>query len=948
MSTERAPLVPPAKRGTAAVEKNRATTASPEASAANVASLERYGEKRDFARTPEPAPERRKRDEPALTFVIQKHSATRLHYDLRLEFDGVLKSWAVPKGPSLNPEDKRLAMLVEDHPLDYASFEGVIPKGEYGAGQVVVWDRGTYAPDEDDEPPADRASAEEQMRRGLEKGKISVFLRGHKLKGSWALVKIARGKNEWLLIKHKDEYAERRDVTADDKSVITGLTIEDLKAGRQPDRTRQRVAAASHPRELSRAREAPFPKSMAPMLPTLTDGAFDHPDWLFEPKLDGVRAIALVNDGKVKLLSRRGLDSTHQFPLLAEEIARQPERQVVFDGEIVAFDDAGRPSFQVIQGRLNLTRKEDIRRMEAAIPVVYYVFDLLYQDGHDLTAVPLEERKALLENVLLPTENVRLVEAFTEDGKTAFEAAVSVGLEGVLAKRRDSLYEAGRRSHSWLKVKNTLSDDFVIGGYTAGQGARARTFGALLLGSYEPDGSLRYVANVGTGFDDRLLADLKRRLDEMRTDERPFAEEPPIKQRMTWVRPELVAEVKFAERTHDARLRAPVFMTLREDKAASQAMQAEVLPAPGGNSARRDSEVQASGSDLEQVLDQLQHAGEKATLQVQGQKIPVTNLDKVFWPPFEERPALTKRDFLLYLTRVAPHFLRHLKDRPLSLIRFPDGIHGERFFQKHWEHKLPDFVQTINIYSEHNDADGEYMLCNNLPTLVWMGQVAALELHTWYSRISAEPDGHHLSSDFTGSIESLDDSLLNHPDFIVFDLDPYIFSGKEAKGAEPELNRAAFMKTCEVAQWLKETLDALSLSAFVKTSGRTGLHIYVPVLRQLDYDAIRLASETIGRFVLAQHPNDVTMDWATVKRTGKVFLDHNQNVRGKTLASIYSPRVAPEATVSMPLRWEELGKIYPTELTMTNAPERLERVGDLWAGILDAKHDLHALLELVQ
>ena len=939
--------MPRSKRSTATVDETSARTGGAQAPAANVASLETYRQKRDFAKTPEPGPERRHSSETALSFVIQKHSATRLHYDVRLEFDGVLKSWAVPKGPSLNPEDKRLAMLVEDHPLDYASFEGIIPKGEYGAGQVIVWDRGTYWPDEDDEPPKDRASAEEQMRRGLEKGKISVFLRGHKLKGSWALVKIARGKNEWLMIKHKDEFAESRDVTAEDKSVVSGLTIEDLKAGRLPDPTRRAVAAARQPSELEKARRAPFPQSVAPMLPSLTDGPFDNPSWLFEPKLDGVRAIALINDGKVKLLSRRGLDSTHQFPLLAAEIARQPEHQLVLDGEIVAFDEGGRPSFQVIQGRLNLTRKEDIRRMETAIPVVYYVFDLLYAAGYDLTAAALEQRKALLESLLLPTENVRLVEPFDEDGKTAFAAAVAVGLEGVLAKRRGSQYEAGRRSQSWLKVKSTLSDDFVIGGYTAGQGARARTFGALLIGSYDAEGRLHYVTNVGTGFDDKLLAGLKRRLDELEIDERPFAEVPPVRQPMTWVRPELVAEIKFAERTHDGHLRAPVFLRLREDKAPAQAVQADVLPSPGNGTTRAASRDAARSSDVEDVLDQLRHAGQRPTLTVLGHKIPLTNLDKELWPAIEGRRALTKRDFLIYLTQVSPHYLRHLRDRPLSLIRFPDGIYGERFFQKHWEHRLPEYVETVDIYSEHNDADGEFMLCNNLPTLLWLGQVAALELHTWYSRISPEPDGHHLSSDFTGSIERLDDSLLNYPDFVVFDLDPYIYSGNEAKGEEPELNRAAYMKTCEVAGWLKETLDSLSLSSFVKTSGRTGLHIYVPVLRQLDYDQIRSTSETIGRFVLQQHPTDVTMDWATVKRTGKVFLDHNQNVRGKTLASIYSPRTSPEAAVSMPLRWEEVGRIYPTDLTMLTAPDRLEQVGDLWEHILDAKHDLQALLQPV-
>jgi len=909
--------------------------------------LETYREKRNFDRTPEPEAEVLRPAEPAPTFCVQKHSATRLHYDFRLELDGVLKSWAVPKGPSLNPEDKRMAVLVEDHPLDYASFEGVIPKGEYGAGQVIVWDQGTYSPDEGGRLSFhDRADAEERMRDGLAHGKLSVLLRGQKLKGSFTLVKMARGENEWLLIKHRDESVDRsRDVLDDDLSVLSGLSIQDLKAGRLPDPTR-RQARALHPSQLSRAHEAPFPTAVAPMLPTLTEGPFDHPDWLFEPKLDGVRAIALIRDGKVKLHSRLGLDSTAQFPSLAQELARQPERELVLDGEIVATDEAGRPSFQAIAPRLNLSRKEDVRRAEATIPVVYYVFDLLYADGHDLLSVPLEERKALLASLLLPTERVRLVDHFSEDGITAYDAAVAYGLEGLLAKRRGSPYEAGRRSHAWLKVKATKSDDFVIGGYSAGQGARSSTFGALLVGSYTENGQLQYVTNVGTGFDDRTLAEMRRRLDGIRSETCPFAQLPPVKG-ATWVRPELVAEVKFAERTHDGALRAPVFLRLREDKSATQALRAEVVPPPPNGRAERPDRVAGLASEIDSVLEQLKSQRDRFTLDVARHKIPLTNLDKELWPAYGKQRALTKRDLLVYLAKMAPAYLRHLRDRPLSLIRFPDGIHGERFFQKHWEHQLPDFVETVDLYSEHNDADSEYMLCNNLPTLLWFGQVAALELHSWYSRVRPEPDGYHLSSGFTGSEESIDASLLDYPDFIVFDLDPYIYSGREAKGAEPELNRAAFARTCEVAWWLKETLDALSLSAFVKTSGRTGLHIYVPVLRQLDYDVIRNACRTIGQFVLAAHPKDVTMEQRIDKRTGKVFLDYNQNVRGKTLASIYSLRTSPEAAVSMPLRWEELGKIYPPDFTMLTAPDRLKQVGDLWEGILDAKHDLRALLDSV-
>lgn len=951
-------------------------------------SLDTYSTKRDFARTPEPGPDRPESRRGPLTFVVQKHAARRLHYDLRLEVDGVLKSWAIPKGPSLDPQEKRLAALVEDHPLDYAAFEGVIPQGEYGAGQVIVWDSGTYSPDEGGAFSFDtRAEAEDRVRRSLEQGKLSITLRGQKLRGSWALVRMARGENNWLLIKHRDAYADPdHDITAEDRSVVSGLTVEDLKLQAAQSSTLQQLgqpAPAQEPRRAGRmagapsrsalspqsaddlpgARRAPFPKALSPMLPTLTEGPFSHPKWVFEPKLDGIRALALIHDGVVKLLSRRGLDATSQFPVLAEELAGQPASGMVLDGEIVATDEEGRPSFELLQGRLNLTRREEVLRAEAQIPVIYYVFDLLYLDGFDLLRSPLESRKALLRGVLAPSDRVRYVEHFAEDGEAAYAAATANGLEGVIAKRRDSVYETAKRSGSWLKVKRTLSDDFVIGGYTQGTGGRARTLGALLLGSYAKDGRLVSVGNVGTGFDDRTLVELRRRLDELRTEESPFASPPEFSGPATWVRPELVAEVKFAQRTRDGLLREPVFLRLREDKPPADALAGEVAPVPappiptfpreggrGRGTSLLPARPDAVGTDsspgaendkeVEAVLHQLDDQREKMTLEVSGHRIPLNNLGKELWPATGKLGAISKRDFLVYLARVAPSYLAHLRDRPLSLIRFPNGIGGQHFFQKHSEHPLPPFVETVRIFSEHNEADGEFLLCNNLATLLWLGQLATLELHSWYSRVSADPDGHHLPRTFTGSVEPLERSLLNYPDFIVFDLDPYVYSGHEAKGAEPELNRKAFAMTCEVALWLKEALDALSLQAFAKTSGRTGLHIYVPVLRQLNYDAIRSASQTVGKFVMSAHPQQITMEWTVKKRTGKVFLDHNQNVRGKTLASVYSPRAAPEASVSMPVRWDELGHIFPTDFTIRTAPDRLREVGDLWAGILDAKQDL--------
>jgi bifunctional non-homologous end joining protein LigD len=376
--------------------------------------LDKYKEKRDFQRTPEPASDNHSPGTGPLTFVIQKHDATRLHYDFRLEIDGVLKSWPIPKGPSLHPSDKRLAVMVEDHPMDYATFEGVIPKGEYGAGEVIVWDAGTYSPDDDDRLSFDDFDeANRRMREALKNGKLSIFLRGHKLKGSWTLVKTSRGESEWLLIKHKDRFVEDRDVTEDDRSVLSELSLDDIRAGHLPER-RSRLGVK--PQELTGAKKARIPKSVKPMLATLTDKPFSSNAWLFEPKLDGVRTIAFVDGDSVRLQSRRGLDATHSYPLVAEDLRSQTEPQLVLDGEIVAHDDDGVPSFQLLQQRINLRREAEIRRADFEIPVLFYVFDLLYAGGYDLRPVPLIQRKALLHQIVAPSDRVQIVGADRKEG----------------------------------------------------------------------------------------------------------------------------------------------------------------------------------------------------------------------------------------------------------------------------------------------------------------------------------------------------------------------------------------------------------------------------------------------------------------------------------------------------------------------------------------------------
>jgi bifunctional non-homologous end joining protein LigD len=920
--------------------------------------LAEYRSKRDFAKTSEPPPGAAA-TEGRLIYVIQKHDATRLHYDFRLEFDGALKSWPIPKGPSLDPKEKRLAVMTEDHPLDYASFEGVIPKGEYGGGPVIVWDAGTYSPDEEGLVFDDREEAERQMIDGLARGKLSFFLQGQKLRGSFTLVKIGKGgPKDWLFIKHKDRFADsEREVTEEEASVISGLTIADLKAGHLPDRSRGRLVV--RPQDAAGSKRAPMPKSIEPMHATLTEHPFSSADWYFEPKMDGVRAVVFIDGDSVRLCSRRGLDTTKSFPGIVKEMAAQTERRMILDGEIVALNEQGVPSFQVIQQRIGLQRPSDIAKMEAEIPVYFYAFDLLYAGGYDLRGSPLADRKTLLRQLLIPTDHIHLLEHFEMDGLAAYEGAVSAGLEGVMAKKRDSAYES-RRSRVWLKVKSTNEDDFVIGGYTGGGGTRANTFGALLVGQYK-NGKLVYAGNVGTGFNEKTLASLLKRLRELETGKSPFDVmeqgsmrfgRPKSETEIHWVKPELVAVVRFAEWTNDGHLRAPSFLGLRMDKAPEDTHKEETVPPPGEESPRRRSDrarKRAGDPLIDEVLEQIARPVEKMNLVVAADKVSLTNLDKPLWPEWQGERPLTKRDLLVYFARVSPYLLPQMRDRPITLTRYPNGIHESHFYQKHWETKLPRYVEVTTVWSEQFSRDQEYLICNNLPTLLWLGQLADIELHTWYSRISPEPDAQDVPEYKGGGEKAFDASRLNFPDYIVFDLDPYIYSGEEKKGAEPELNRKAFLKTCDVAYWLKELLDGMSLSSFVKTTGKTGLHIYVPILRQFDYGTVRAAAETIGRFLVRAHPRDITMEWSVPKRTGKVFFDHNQNTKGKTLASVYSPRPVPWAGVSVPLRWDELRDVYPSEFTILNTLDRIEQVGgDLWQNILAEKHDLSAMLEAVE
>jgi bifunctional non-homologous end joining protein LigD len=937
-------------------------------------SLDPYAAKRAFTRTPEPGPKPAVGRTGPLLFVVQKHAARRLHYDFRLELDGVLKSWAVPKGPSLSPEDRRLAVETEDHPFDYASFEGVIPEKEYGAGNVIVWDCGVYSPDENQRYAfSDRAEAEQRMRAGLEQGKLSFFLRGVKLKGSFTLVR-TRTPGQWLLMKHKDRFVSGTEVLARSESVLSGSSLDGVGVSKPGERIdAARLIPCGAPESM--------PRTLSPMLAELGDVPRTDPRWLYEPKLDGYRVLAFVSGRQVRLMSRRGLDLTPFFPEIVESLAEAPSDSMILDGELVALAPDGRPSFNALQNRAQLKTAAEIAEARKRTPVVLICFDLLHFAGINLRNAPYVDRRRYLSQCLLPSACVQLVHV-SEDAQALYTAALASGFEGIVAKRRDSTYQPGKRSAAWIKFKATHSAELVVGGYTKGKGER-EPLGALLLGYW--DGKhLQYAGHAGSGLTADTVQDLLRRFSKSTRKSSPFAEKTPLHRPTVWLEPELVVEVTFTGWTPDNLLRAPVFIRVRDDvdprsidrrpearqdpaRAARASTRSEVTVAGSSAAAARESTSPRSRSgaraaastqpvavrtahtslrtpadEIESVLQQIAGSAKQLNLAVAGTRIRLTNLDRVYWPadPQMRQPAVTKRDFIRYLAAVSPYMLPHLADRPLTLIRMPEGIGGERFFQKHWDQARPDFVQTVTVYSEHRGGHHDYILANSLPTLLWLGQNGTLEFHVWHSRAQVGPDAASRSTDYSSSLEALEASVLNYPDYLVFDIDPYIYSGREPPGAEPELNRKGFSVGRRVAFWLRDLLAEMSLRALVKTSGKTGLHVFVPIERTVTFSEARHICEMVGRHLLRQHPKDITMDWAVGKRTGRIFIDYNMNVRGKTLNVAYSPRGVPGAPVSMPLTWEELEAAEPLDFRIGNVLSRLEKTGDRWHDALSSKQNL--------
>ena len=860
-----------------------------------MARLEEYRRKRRFDRTPEPSAAT---SVPQLegTFVVQKHAARRLHYDFRLAIDGVLKSWAVPKGPSLNPADKRMAVETEDHPMSYADFEGIIPPGNYGAGTVMVWDRGRF-----------RVEGQHGAKEQLDRGEIKFRLTGEKLSGSFVLVRTKRGEKqpEWLMIKHQDDAVDSAwNIDEHDGSVLTGRTLDEI-AGELPPK---RGPIPLQPAELEGAREAAMPGALSPMLATLIDRPFSDPGWLFEIKWDGARTLAWIADGEVRLRSRAGNEVTHQYPELASLPQHVSARRALLDGEIVVLDENGRSEFERMQQRMNVQRPSP--DLLSLYPVTYYLFDLLYCDGYDLREVPLRERKNFLRRILDPSREFHFSDHQLEQGKELFELARQQNLEGIVGKRIDSPYVSAR-SQNWVKLKATKTLDVVVGGWTAPRGSRTH-FGSLLLGLYHGK-ALRFVGHAGTGMDEKTRALLMNKLRELEIDKCPFDKIPETNEQAFWAKPELVAHVRFIGWTQEPRLRAPVFLGLRNDvqpqdcRWESEAAP-QPAPAPGPAIVRSPEIVGTVLKEKEEIEAELfSGKQESVSLDFDGKRFRLTHLNKVFFP----ESGYTKRDLLAYYYRVAEYLLPFLKDRPLVLRRYPDGIKGQAFFQKNMPEGVPKWIETVTVPSEGKREDVQYVIANDLASLLYLTGLGCIDHNPWSSR--------------------RDDQ--EHPDYFFFDLDP-------AEGTE-------FSRVLTLARALHEKLTQLGLKVFLKTSGATGFHLYLPVERVYTFEQLRMFGEILAQLVSAEHPEIVTHERMVAKRRpGRVLIDVTQNSQGRPLAAPYTVRAFPKAPVSAPVEIRELrSTLKPERFNLKNLFSRLKEKGDLWAGFWESRQRIEGALE---
>jgi bifunctional non-homologous end joining protein LigD len=839
---------------------------------AEKSALRTYRDKRNFDATPEPA-EGGEANENARSFVVQKHWATRLHYDFRLELEGTMKSWAVPKGPSFDPNDKRMAMPTEDHPIAYNRFEGTIPAGNYGAGKVIIWDKGTWIPLED-------------PRKGLRDGKLKFELRGHKLHGKWTLVRM-KGRGEgradpWLLIKERDEFVR----PASEYSVVDEMpdsvrSLADRPGAVEPAGTPSSksapLAAAGPP---TAARRAALPKTLQPELAVLVDEPPRDPqDWIFEIKFDGYRMLARVEGGEIQLVTRNGNDWSSRLPALVEAMREMDLPDGWYDGEIIMPGDDVPADFQALQSAFDTTRTGQI---------VYYLFDLPYCAGHDLRDVPLVERRQVLQRIVerKPHDNVRFSAVFDVPPRDMLESACRLGLEGVIAKRRDSAYVC-RRSSDWIKLKCKLRQEFVIGGWTDPKGARTGV-GSLLLGVHEDGGRLRYAGNVGTGFNEQALRDLRARLDAIAQQRTPFEAGTGIPRAAHWVRPELVCEVSFGEWTRDGKIRHSVFHGLRTDKPPRAIGREPVLHEPSADKPAKAARAPKKAAAAPTPAKERPAAPAAAT--ILPATLRISNPDRVIDP----QSGITKIDLVRYYALVSPLMMEHLKGRPIAMVRAPDGIEGQLFFQKHLDrYKMAGVVQLDPaIFPGHPS-----MLEIAKPEgLLSAAQMNVIEFHTW--------------NGVKGAIDK--------PDRMTFDIDP-------GEGV-------SWPQVQEAGQLVRAMLGELGLPCFLKTSGGKGLHLVVPLKKQFDWDTVKDFSQAVVQHLARTLPDRFVAKSGAKNRVGRIFIDYLRNGYGATTVCAWSARARPGLGISVPVRWDELqGLKGGAHWTVSTVHMRLDQGNEPWS-----------------
>jgi bifunctional non-homologous end joining protein LigD len=923
-------------------------------------SLSLYNKKRHFDKTSEPKG-KEKSSKGSLRFVVQKHDASHVHYDFRLEMEGVLKSWAVPKGPSLNPADKRLAMAVEDHPFDYRDFEGIIPEGNYGGGTVIVWDEGTYDPINSED--LSRKEKEKMLLHQLHTGNLKFVLHGEKLKGEYALFLMkARGERSWILVKKKDEFATNEDVTAQNTSVKSGKTIAEIanENGTEPNHPEveaikssgKTVTLLSNKKTVSkkqaskksstikkpvntsagkskkkalnvvnvlgeskdRAIKSSMPADIIPMLATLIKDPFDDENWIFEIKWDGYRAVAYCNGSSVELASRRLQSFTNKYLPVSEALSNL-QLKAVFDGEIVAVNEKGVPDFQLLQNWQNTPAQ-----------LHYYIFDIIWLDGYDITQLPLVERKRILKEILPGNDPVIKYSDHVETkGQDFFKIALKQGLEGIMAKKANSTYKIAIRSDDWVKIKVNQRQEVVIAGFTQPRNTR-KYFGSLLLGIYDGD-ELVYVGHTGSGFNVKSLEAISKKLQPLIVDKSPFNKKPKTNMPATWVKPKLVCEIKFSEWTKDRMARHPIFMGLRDDKKAKDVIfekaknmaqlsktnkpatkktplksankKAGVKAAP--KKSQKKSPVSSGSNDLQVDIN----AGIEQLISVNGHELKLTNLDKEYW----KKEKFSKGDMINYYLKMEPYIMPYMVDRPQSLNRHPNGIEGPNFFQKDVKGKVPEWMQTHEDFSESTNATVEYLVCSNEATLIYMANLGCIEMHPWHSRSQS----------------------WQSPDWCLVDLDP------------DKTN--TFEQVITVAHVVHKVLDAIGAKSYVKTSGSSGIHIYIPLGAKYNYEQSRQLAELVVNMVHQEMPDITSVERSPAKRKGLIYLDYLQNRETQTAAAPYSLRPKPGVPVSTPLDWSEVKKgLTPTTYNARNIWDRLKTEGDLFKPVLGKGIDLDKVL----